>query len=96
MSWLLTGNVLFLQLDESTDIVNDAIWLCNVRYFYNCKIYEVIILYFSKHECTGRNIFVTLVNFFTNNNLDLVKCVSVTTNGTDTMTGKQIGLVQLI
>lgn len=71
MSWLSTGNVLSLQLDESTDIANDAILLSYARYFYNNKIHEDILFSFKLESTTTRKkIFDTLVNFFTNNNLD--------------------------
>lgn len=77
----LTGKF-SLQLDESTDIANEAILLTYVRYFYNNKIHEDILFY-SKLETstTGKNIFDTLVNFFTNNNVDLKNCISITTDG---------------
>lgn len=92
----LTGKF-SLQLDESTDIANEAILLTYVRYFYNNKIHEDI-LFSSKLETstTGKNIFDTLVNFFTNNNVDLKNCISITTDGAAAMTGKHVGLIKLV
>jgi len=81
LSRLSTGKF-SLQLDESTDIVNNSILLTYVRYFYNNEIHEDI-LFSSKLETTitGKNIFDTLVNFFTNNNVNLKNCISITTDG---------------
>jgi hypothetical protein len=92
----LTGK-LSLQLDENTDIANEAILLTYVRYFYNNKIHEDI-LFSSKLETstTGKNIFDTLVKFFTNTNVDLKNCISITTDGTAAMTGKHVGLIKLV
>jgi len=92
----LTGKF-SLQLDESTDIANEAILLTYVRYFYNNKIHEDI-LFSSKLETsiTGKNIFDTLVKFFTNNNVDLKNCISITTDGAAAMTGKHVGLIKLV
>jgi len=92
----LTGKF-SLQLDESTDIANEAILLTYVRYFYNNKIHEDI-LFSSKLETstTGKNIFDTFVNFFTNNNVDLKNCISITTDGAAAMTGKHVGLIKLV
>ncbi|VVC24878.1 Ribonuclease H-like domain [Cinara cedri] len=86
-----------LQLDESTDIANEAILLTYVRYFYNNKIHEDILFY-SKLETstTGKNIFDSLVNFFSNNNVDLKNCISITTDGAAAMTGKHVGLIKLV
>lgn len=71
--------------------------LTYVRYFYNKEIHEDI-LFSTKFESTttGKNIFDTLVNFFTDNNIDLKKCVSITTDGAAAMTGKHVGLVKLM
>jgi hypothetical protein len=96
LSRLSTGKF-SLQLDESTDIANDAILLTYVRYFYNNEMHEDI-LFSSKLETitTGKNIFDTLVNFFTNNNVNLKNCISITTDGAASMTGKYVGLVKLV
>lgn len=95
LSRLSTGIFFSLQLDESIDIANDAMLLCYVRHFYNKEIHEYI-LFSSKLESTttARNIFDTLVNFFTNNNLDFKKCTSITTDRAALMTGKHVALVK--
>jgi len=84
----LTGKF-SLQLDESTDIANEAILLTYVRYFYNNKIHEDKTRNFNY----WKNIFDTLVNFFSNNNVDLKNCISITTDGAAFMTGKHVGLL---
>lgn len=87
----------FLQLDESTHIANKAILFTYVRYFYNKKIHEDILLS-SKLETSTikKNIFDTLINFFTNNNVDLKNCISITTDGSAAMTGKHFRLIKLV
>lgn len=95
MSWL--AGKFSLQLDESTDIANEAILLTYVRYFYNNKIHEDI-LFSSKLETssTGKNNFDTLVNFFSNNKVDLKNCISIITDGAATMIGKHVRLIKLV
>lgn len=82
-----------LQLDESTDISNDANLLAYVRYEHNNSISEdfLFCLPLPSHT-TGEAIFEVLNNFMSTREITWDKCVAVSTDGARAMTGTRIGL----
>nr|XP_023025874.1 zinc finger BED domain-containing protein 5-like [Leptinotarsa decemlineata] len=82
-----------LQLDESTDISNDANLLAYVGYEHNNSISEdfLFCLPLPSHT-TGEAIFEVLNNFMSTHEITWDKCVAVNTDGARAMTGTRIGL----
>lgn len=82
-----------LQLDESTDISNDANLLCYVRYEHNDSISEDLLFCMPlPTHTTGEAIFEVLNNFMSTHEIPWEKCVAVSTDGARAMTGTRIGL----
>uniref|UniRef100_A0A3B3H3A2 Uncharacterized protein n=1 Tax=Oryzias latipes TaxID=8090 RepID=A0A3B3H3A2_ORYLA len=86
-----------LQLDESTDLGNEANLLCFVRYIYAGGLHDEFLFCRSlPTNTTGEAIFHSLNDFIVKNNLDWSRCVGICTDGATAMTGKQKGLVARI
>lgn len=86
-----------LQLDESTDISDNANLLCYVRYEHDNQIHEDML--FCKAvplHTTSEALFEVLNNFISDNGIVWDKCVGVCTDGAAAMMGKQKGLVARI
>ncbi|XP_041849953.1 zinc finger BED domain-containing protein 5-like [Melanotaenia boesemani] len=83
-----------LQLDESTDVGNEANLLCFVRYIYAGGVHdEFLFCRLLPTNTRGEDIFRSLNDFIVKNNLDWSRCVGICTDGATAMTGKQKGLV---
>lgn len=83
-----------LQLDESTDIADNANLLCFVRFNYNESVKEEMLFCQPlKTSTTGQDIFDSLDSFIRKNGIDWSKCVGLTTDGARAMSGKYTGLV---
>ncbi|XP_046977632.1 zinc finger BED domain-containing protein 5-like [Vanessa cardui] len=82
-----------LQLDESTDISNDANLLAYVRYEHNDGINEDLLFCMPlPSHTTGEAIFEVLNKFMSTHEIPWDKCVAVSTDGARAMTGTRIGL----
>lgn len=79
-----------LQLDESTDITNKAVLLCFVRYLCNNDIVEDVIA--NLIHTTANEIFNILNEFMTFHNIDWTKCIGISTDGAQSMSGHISGL----
>lgn len=83
-----------LQLDESTDIGNEANLLCFVRYIHARSVHEDFLFCKSlPTNTTGEAIFDALNAFIVHNKIDWKCCVGVCTDGATAMTAKHKGLV---
>lgn len=86
-----------LQLDESTDIADNANLLAFVRFETNESVEEEML--FCRPlptSTTGADIFNCLDGFMKENEIDWSKCVGVTTDGARAMSGKYSGLAAKI
>ncbi|GFS59115.1 zinc finger BED domain-containing protein 5 [Nephila pilipes] len=89
ISRLQACNVNELQLDESTDVAGLAILLVFVRYDFNKKIEENLLLCESVSiNTTGENIFNCIDNFRTTHEINSGKCIEVCSDGAKAITGK--------
>ena len=83
-----------LQLDESTDICNEANVLCYVRYIFDGAVHdEFLFCETLQTNTTGEAIFECLNSFICQSGLDWSKCVGICTDGATAMTAKYKGLV---
>uniref|UniRef100_A0A671URU5 DUF4371 domain-containing protein n=1 Tax=Sparus aurata TaxID=8175 RepID=A0A671URU5_SPAAU len=83
-----------LQLDESTDIGNEANLLCFVRYIYAGGVHDDFLFCRSlPTNTTGEAVFQSLNDFIMANNMDWSRCVGICTDGATAMTGKLKRLV---
>lgn len=81
-----------IQLDESTDLTNNAQLMVFVRYQYNLQIHEDLLFCETLSETTkGIDIFKKVNDFFVINELEWSKCVGVCTDGAAAMTGRISG-----
>ena len=84
-----------LQLDESTDIANQAQLLVYVRYLNSKNEISEEMLF--SHEMEGRTtgecIFNVINSFFYENGLQWEKCCSICTDGAASMTGRYSGFL---
>lgn len=82
-----------LQLDESTDIADNANLLCFVRFNFNGSVEEEMLFCQPlKTRTTGQDIFDSLDSFIRENGINWSKCVGLTTDGARAMSGKYTGL----
>lgn len=84
-----------LQLDESTDIRNEANLLCYVRYIYCGEVNDEFLIY-RPLPTTGEAVFNVDVDFIVHNKLDWSRSVSISTDGATAMTGRVRGLVSRV
>ncbi|GBO14121.1 Zinc finger BED domain-containing protein 5 [Araneus ventricosus] len=97
ISRLQACNAYALQLDESTDVAEIAILLVFVRYDFNKKTEEDLLLCESVNINTmGENIFNCIDNFMTTHEINWGKCIEVCSDGAKSMTGKVSGVVARI
>ncbi|GBO11658.1 Zinc finger BED domain-containing protein 5 [Araneus ventricosus] len=97
ISQLQACNAYALQLDESTDVAGLAILLVIVRYDFNKKIEEDLLLCESVNINTiGKNIFNCIDNFMTTHEINWGKYIEVCSDGAKAMTGKVSGVVAWI
>ena len=91
---LLQSLFFSLQLDESTDIGNEATLLCFVLYIHADAVHDDFLFCQSlPTNTTGEAIFESINNFIVPNNIDWKRCVGVCTDGATAMTAKHKGLV---
>uniref|UniRef100_H3AYD8 Uncharacterized protein n=1 Tax=Latimeria chalumnae TaxID=7897 RepID=H3AYD8_LATCH len=86
-----------LALNESTDI-SDFSQLCVWIHFPKKELFceKLLCLIPMKTQTKGEDIFTALLNFFTENNLEWKKLISVCTDGAPNMRGKEKGLLGLM
>lgn len=83
-----------LQLDESTDIDNEANLLCYVRYIHGGALHDdFLFCHPLQTNTTGEAIFDSLNTFISQSGLDWSRCVGICTDGATAMTAKHKGLV---
>lgn len=83
-----------LQLDESTDIGNEANLLCYGRYIHDGAVHDDFLFCHSlPTNTTGEAIFDSLNAFIGQSGLDWNRCVGICTDGATAMTAKHKGLV---
>ena len=86
-----------LQLDESTDVSNNAAFLTFIRYEFDGKIHEDILFCQSlPTRTTSLALFTCLNEFVEANKMDWSKCCGITTDGARAMTGVLNGLISLV
>ncbi|XP_068233332.1 zinc finger BED domain-containing protein 5-like [Palaemon carinicauda] len=86
-----------LQLDESTDIGNEANLLCFVRYIYCGEVHdEFLFCRPLPTNTTGEAIFNVANDFIAQNELSWSRCVGISTDGETAMTGKLRGLASRV
>lgn len=86
-----------IQLDESTDIANQAQLLVFIRYLHENNFEENFL--FCKPLQThvrGEDIFNVINDFVCSNSISWCKCVAVCTDGAASCTGKNSGVVKRI
>ncbi|XP_060870180.1 zinc finger MYM-type protein 6-like [Metopolophium dirhodum] len=88
-----------IQLDESTDVSQMAIWLCYVRFidFQTSELCEDLLCCCElPSHTTGSEVFKRLNEYIKKIQLNWENCVSVCTDGAASMTGKYSGVVSRI
>lgn len=86
-----------LQLDESTDLSNEAQLLVYIRFISQGRFVEEILFCKAlEKRSTGKDIFQVLDDYIESNGLDWTRCVGVCTDGAAAMTGKVSGVTALI
>ena len=86
-----------IQLDESTDIGNQAQLMVYIRYVHDCNFEENLLLCKSlQTHARGKDMFNVLDDFFSSNSIDWNKCVAICTDGAAACTGKNSGVVKRI
>jgi Domain of unknown function (DUF4371) len=86
-----------LQLDESVDVADQAELLVYVRYVYEDKIVEDMLMCKPlQTTTTGADIFAMVDNYFKNNLIDWKKCCSIATDGAPALTGCRVGFITLV
>ncbi|XP_060846422.1 zinc finger MYM-type protein 6-like [Rhopalosiphum padi] len=88
-----------IQIDESTDINNEAILLIYIRYVdtdLNDINEEFLCCLNLPTFCTSEEIFKAILMYFDKNDLSISKCIGICTDGAAAMTGKFNGLVARI
>jgi hypothetical protein len=82
------------QLDESTDVSGLAILFVSVRYLFQNKIEEDLLLCKSfKSRATGKKIFRVNDSYMIEHEIGWGKCVDACTDEARAMTGKTAGVV---
>ena len=79
-----------LQLDESTDVQGLSQLLVFVRYIWNSKPHEDMLLCEPIIQSTSNEIFNTVDTYIRTKNLDWKKCIGVCTDGARAMCGKTV------
>ena len=86
-----------LQLDESTDVSNNANLLVFIRYEFDNKIQEYLLFCHSlPTRITAEALFNSLNNFITKNEIEWSKCIGISTDGARAMSGRINGLVAFV
>lgn len=82
-----------LQVDESTDVADNANLICFVRYVYNDTAHEDLL--FCKAlttRTTAEEIFNTMNDFITQHGIEWKKCVGLSSDGARAMAGLRTGV----
>lgn len=86
-----------MQLDESHDISNNANLVALVRYEHENKVCEDFLFCESLPlNTTAEALFKVVNDFITTNTLQWEKCVGISTDGAQAMSGIHNGLVARI
>ena len=87
-----------LALDESTDIEDTAQLLVFIREIdENFEITEELLsLEHLKDTTTGQDLFESVENCLDRSGLPLHKLANITTDGASALTGKNVGLIELL
>ena len=80
-----------IQLDESTDVTNNAQLLVYVRYAQDNSIKTELLMSKELSTTKGKDIFEALDNFFKLNKLDWGRLIGWTTDGAPSMLGHKSG-----
>ncbi|KAF7490370.1 SCAN domain-containing protein 3 [Sarcoptes scabiei] len=93
----LRGREYGLQLDEATDSNKDAHLICYVRFFEdNSMIEDLLFCKPIMTRATSKNLFQILNSFIIEHNIEWQNCISVCTDGCNSMSGRHNGLKALI
>jgi hypothetical protein len=82
-----------LQVDESTDFANKSHLLCYVRYEFEGKIIEDLLLCRCLIHTTAEEVYNGLNEFLTSSGIHWSKCVGISTDGARAMSGRLTGLI---
>lgn len=94
ITFLKQSEYFSLQLDESTDVSDQANLLAFVRFELNGNIEEEMLFCHSlPTKTTGEEIFKSVDSFIKKNGVDWSKCVGLTTDGARAMSGVYTGLI---
>ena len=86
-----------LQVDESTDVDNNAIVLVHARYLYQEDMHEDLLCALSlPTNTTGAELLFKSLNGYISGKLKWSFCVSICTDGAAAMTGRLSGLIARI
>ena len=86
-----------LALDESCDITDTVQLIVWVRFDKGQTFKEELLTLIPlKNTTRGEDVYKALKDFLLNNNIDLRKLISVTTDGAPAMIGRKVGLIGLL
>ncbi|XP_026467745.1 zinc finger BED domain-containing protein 5-like [Ctenocephalides felis] len=86
-----------LQVDEATDVANDAHLITYIRYVMENDIREELLFCKAiEGKATASEIFNMIDNFFIENGILWENCVGLCTDGAPSMAGKNAGLQALV
>ena len=93
ISRVLKSQYYSLQLDESTDVSNNANLLAFIRYEFDNKIQEDLLFCQSlPTRTTAEAMFNSLNHFITKNGMEWSKCIGISTDGARAVSGRINGL----
>ena len=83
-----------IQLDESTDVSNEALLLCFVRVECDGELQEELLCSLNlSGRTTSLEIFTALDSYFLEHGIEWKKCIGICRDGAANMTGHRAGVV---